>query len=371
MLLFKTFSFTGVIIIPDDYAMIQTGIDMASPGDTIKVKNNIYYESLKIDKDILLTTYGTQKPIITNPIGATITVESAQATVSGFDIQTSHKYGTGILIYGNKLVKIENCTLSGLFTGICALQMHIEINGCLIYDNDVGIFIPKEEEFNKYSSLIANCTIYKNQKGVYTTSYNTQIINSILWNNSDVDIVGSPIMTYSCIEDEYKGTGNIDTDPLFTDELSNDYSLQWNTTNFSPCIDTGDPDEIYNDADGTPSDMGAFPAIEHQWDDWQLPPNSVDNGWKWISFPALDDLTNADDFDGDMAQYMLEDILDYTILDSVIWKPILEQGSGLLNIHYEDGDWTRLNHIFTSPQGYKFNMSDNLGDYEYLEISGE
>ncbi|MCK4338721.1 MAG: T9SS type A sorting domain-containing protein, partial [Candidatus Cloacimonetes bacterium] len=117
-------------------------------------------------------------------------------------------------------------------------------------------------------------------------------------------------------------------------------------------------------------DMGAIPAIWHKYDNWQLPPNFVDDGWKWLSFPALDDLTNADDFDGDMAEYMLADILHPNILDSVIWKPILDQGSDLWKIQYFEGDWTNLNHIFTSPQGYKFNMSDNLGDYEDLEISG-
>ncbi|HHE40994.1 MAG TPA: hypothetical protein ENL10_05790, partial [Candidatus Cloacimonetes bacterium] len=195
MMVIPSIGMSGVIIIPDDHTMIQTVIDEANPGDTIKVKYDTYYESLKIDKDIFLTKYGTQIPIITSPIGATITIESAEVTVSGLDIRSSHQYGTGILIYGNKSVTIESCTLSGLYTGICALQTNVEINGCLIYDNDVGIYISQDVLFNKYSTLIVNCTICENQKGVYTTSHNTRIINSILWGNTYADIVGSPCVT--------------------------------------------------------------------------------------------------------------------------------------------------------------------------------
>ena len=41
-----TLCLADTIIIPDDYAMIQTGIDMASAGDTVKVRYGTYYETL-------------------------------------------------------------------------------------------------------------------------------------------------------------------------------------------------------------------------------------------------------------------------------------------------------------------------------------
>ena len=376
MMLFKTFSFTNVIIIPDDCTMIQTGINMASTGDTVKVKYGTYYETLTINKDITLMKYSTQMPIVSYIQGATITIESAQAAVSGFDIQTSHQYGTGILIYGNKSVKIENCILSGLFTGICALQKQVEVYNCLIHDNDMGIYISKDTEANVFPALvkeccISNCTIYGNYKGVrFISNTNKEILNTILWGNSYADIVGSPTVRYSCIEDGYKGIGCISEPPLFADPVNGDYSLIWNTTNFSPCIDTGDPNSTW-DADDTPPDMGAIPAISHKHEDWLLPPNSVDNGWKWMSFPSLNDLTNNPGvYVGDMAEYMLADILDYVILEKVVWKPLDPQSASLEYILYDGQSWSNLNHIFTSPQGYKFKMSDDLQDYVDLEISG-
>ena len=47
------------------------------------------------------------------------------------------------------------------------------------------------------------------------------------------------------------GPGDISEDPLFDPMFSN-YALSED----SPCIDTGDPDPLYNDVDGTRNDMG-------------------------------------------------------------------------------------------------------------------
>ena len=146
MLSFKTSSFTGVIIIPDDYAMIQTGINMASAGDTVKVRYGTYYETLLVNKDITLTNYYTQKPIITYFSGSTITIASAGPVVSGFDIQTTAQYGNGILVYGNHTAIIDNCIISGMYKGINSEQIQIEIYNCQIFDNNIGVFITTDVE---------------------------------------------------------------------------------------------------------------------------------------------------------------------------------------------------------------------------------
>ena len=75
--------------------------------------------------------------------------------------------------------------------------------------------------------------------------------------------------------------GNIDTDPIFADPENGDYSL----FQTSPCIDAGDPDTDW-DEDDTPPDMGAIPAIPHNYDARELT-----EIWNWVSFPMLDTLT--------------------------------------------------------------------------------
>jgi hypothetical protein len=60
-------------------------------------------------------------------------------------------------------------------------------------------------------------------------------------------------VTYSDIQGSWFGQGNINADPNYLDPEHDDYRIVWR----SPCIDTGDPDPLYNDPDSTRADMGA------------------------------------------------------------------------------------------------------------------
>jgi len=94
-------------------------------------------------------------------------------------------------------------------------------------------------------------------------------VNSIINGNSPTNVatgsLGTLNISYSNIEGDWSGTGNIDAAPLFVDATNGNYHL----TPSSPCIDAGDPDldgdgEDYTtdtndqDPDGTRMDMGAY-----------------------------------------------------------------------------------------------------------------
>jgi parallel beta-helix repeat protein len=107
------------------------------------------------------------------------------------------------------------------------------------------------------SPSLINLTITDNRHGIsgYDGS-NPDIINCILWNNSDGDLHQFHRVSYSCVQEEGIYTGinqNIRTDPRFADPGNGDYHLMskygryspidgtWPTdTISSPCIDTGD-----------------------------------------------------------------------------------------------------------------------------------
>ena len=94
--------------------------------------------------------------------------------------------------------------------------------------------------------------------GMVLVSSNPTLTNSIICDNSPESIFlytgnEEPLITYSDIEGGWTGEGNIDLDPLFTDSVNDDFTLQAG----SPCIDTGHPNLWYEDLDGTASDMGA------------------------------------------------------------------------------------------------------------------
>ncbi|RLC49624.1 MAG: hypothetical protein DRI23_08840, partial [Candidatus Cloacimonadota bacterium] len=159
-------------------------------------------------------------------------------------------------------------------------------------------------------------------------------------------------ITYSDIQGGYTGDGNINDDPIFVDAANGNYSLTWNSDDKSPCIDTGDPNQLYNDPDGTRADMGAFCAIEHRIDTVELPSPSVSNGWKWLSFPALDVVLD----DADIAGVLLYDIM-YPVLSSDLDNVEAETYTIEYNDQVEvwENDWRQ----FLRTEGFKFHMNNS------------
>ena len=130
------------------------------------------------------------------------------------------------------------------------------------------------------SPTIVNVTISGNRGGsgggIYCDQCSLKVINSILWHDSapegpEIFLVGSISheVSYSDVEGEWPGTGNIDLDPLFVG--GGDYHLSLG----SPCIDTGTDIGVYGvctDIDGdvrpylSGIDMGSDEYIGECWD---------------------------------------------------------------------------------------------------------
>ena len=179
---------------------------------------------------------------------------------------------------------IENCTFSGNAAGENGGAISNEngavpdIINSLFSDNTAtqsgGAIFNLESE-----PTLLNCTISHNYAESYGGGIVSQngkgiepiIINSILWNNSDVQISGKAKVTYSNIEEKTKGKGNIDQDPSFMDTTVSDYRLGTG----SPCIDAGNnavvstsldlagnPRIVDGNSDGSAIvDMGAYEYI--------------------------------------------------------------------------------------------------------------
>ena len=239
----------------------------------------------------------------------------------------------------------------------------------LIYDNYGTGIIAYGSDGEGAEISIVNCTITENGgHGIYVDDYFSDIVvtNCIVYDNSGTGIRNSSgttlDITFTDVDENNPdyygcsaGDGCISKNPKFNEPDSSDYSLQWDEDGFSPCIDTGNPDTLYYDTDGTPSDMGAFPAITHQWDDWELPKYGYE--WRWMCYPVIDTLTDTKDYVGDMAKYLLYEIMNpaQTYLDTVFWRP-LGYPQTINKIYYTGSVWYNETHIFTSPQGYKFKM---------------
>ncbi len=167
---------------------------------------------------------------------------------------------------------IANNTNSGNTAGIICNTSSVEITNNVIVNNtgQWGAF----NLSNGSNAIITNNTIANNlsTNNNGTTPYLMFLMNSVpvITNSIIIDSgeiyfpQSTPIITYSCVTGGFAGEGNIDEDPLFvapTEGDGTDYNgliASWWLQVGSPCIDAGNPDAMYNDADGTRNDMGAY-----------------------------------------------------------------------------------------------------------------
>jgi len=173
----------------------------------------------------LTLTNGTFNRNFANNNGGGICNGSSNPNLTAciFSNNSANKEGGGMFNHGGSPV-LTNCVFSSNFAN----------------ENGGGML----NRINSYP-IIINCTFSDNSAsdiggGIYNLMDSTiTMINCILWNNTleqiAVAISGNAIVTYSNIQGGWEGEGNIDANPLFTDETNGDYHL----TVSSPCIGTG------------------------------------------------------------------------------------------------------------------------------------
>lgn len=121
-------------------------------------------------------------------------------------------------------------------------------------------------------ATVINCVLYNNRSSVSSSGWFgggnesgsvvnngiLSIVNTIAWSN-----VGRlnnrlwPQLAIYTNSDEFQfvaGEGNLNENPMFVDSKRGNFVLESN----SPCNNTGHPDEIYNDIDGSRNDMGIY-----------------------------------------------------------------------------------------------------------------
>ena len=304
---------------------------------------------------------------------------------NGGNVTINCQYGAEIT--GNEFYNNTMSAGTLIFSGASAIG--VECDNVLILDNIIvdgvgwgnggaiclGYYVTDIDIIN--NTIVNN----ENESGIYiystSANNNDTIFNNIVAFNESGIVSQEEIEVLYCnsYDNGYcnyygviEGDGCISEPPLFTDPNNNDYSLLWNTTNFSPCIDTGDPNEIYNDADGTPSDMGAIPAISHDYFINQYDGEVFDR-IEWISFPALNRTTNnymealnvLERQSLIFPDYPNDDILDHVLYENYPFISF-ENGSWQNNLP-PDGD-------FHSEQGYKVVLQEGYYDIPMKGISG-
>lgn len=293
-------------------------------------------------------------------------------------------------IHSNTLVNCESPDVNGV-TCFFTESNNIKLNGNVIANNNY-------EQNNSVICIDDCCDVEIEDNTIIDSPIQVGILideseNTLVRNNIISNVYrgiqkydgSSPILTYNLvngIDYDYSanltpGVGSItgsEATPFIDPQLDVNYIPIWVSDVKSVCIDTGC--SMYVDVDGTRSDIGAKPAIPHRNDKWFLYNHSIEKSsvFKWLSIPALDTLTYIEDnnqliYDGDMAEYVLSDVLDNTILEQVEWSPY---GNSYINSIYwlNLDNWYNEDHVFTSSQGYKFEVKSGLLQSVELNVSG-
>jgi parallel beta-helix repeat protein len=185
-------------------------------------------------------------------------------------IHHNHSGVTGGGIGGNNAGELEiafnsfyeNLANSGPAIGFVYGSRNLRIHHNQLWSNVggaelTGLYV------NGSDCEIINNTVVGNSKGItLLNGAGTAILNNIVISNDGDGIApANAFVDYNDVWDNgsnnQPGPHGFMADPIFALPGSNDYSLM----NASPCIDTGDPDPQYNDADGTRNDMGALPNV--------------------------------------------------------------------------------------------------------------
>jgi hypothetical protein len=174
-------------------------------------------------------------------------------TITGNQTSGSAAIGGGINIEDSS-PKIESCTISYNFAdniggGIACYNSNPTIFNCLVANNE-AVYEGGGIDIENSSPVVTNCTIIVDDPnapkdgGIFASEDSSPAItNCILWGNGD-DLFNCAA-TYSCIEDDDQGIGNIHIEPTFvTGPLGNYYLSQTAAGQLtdSSGIDLGNPD---------------------------------------------------------------------------------------------------------------------------------
>ena len=289
------------------YAIIEyasTGIYCSSSSPTIS-NNTIIYNGAGDWNDVGISCQSSSSPTISNNTISNnnnhgiLCQNNSSPTISNNTI--SNNYWNGILCEYWSSPSISNNTISNqTYNGIRLYESSPSISNNTISNNNDGIYCHTNS-----SPIISNNTISTNNNGIFcswaysspTISNNTicnnnsgifwespsppTIMNNILYDNSTGILVNSSsalleynlfwlnstngsgsgiptsfgeIVTVNANGDPCDPYLNLFMDPLFIDPVN----LNFHLTENSPCIDAGNPDQIYYDPDGTIADIGAF-----------------------------------------------------------------------------------------------------------------
>lgn len=257
------------------YCHLQDGVDASTDGQFIYVYPSVCNEEITIS-GVDLTVVGGEDTIIGSATCPTVLIQSAQVELRSIHVRGAGAYetvqGGGVRVESNGSLRfIRSISAPSDCVGVACLDSRCDIHqsvvglnkggGIQIQDSDYVVmnsFLPRNgDDDTEWGSVLIDAPsstvayFYNNTVvgglcqdeagrvgGVYCVSQ-AAIVNSILWTNRRLEVLGSCNVRYSTIQQPgfQDVDGNSEEPPMFEDIQNGDFHL----TAGSPCIDAGDP----------------------------------------------------------------------------------------------------------------------------------
>lgn len=244
------------------FDMIQEGIDAALDGEIVFVRQGTYWETIKFaGRNITVTGFAPDEP---NAIGP---YPVLNARYAGTAVTFCNEEGPDCLLEGFVITR----GMGGIAGAITCLDSSPTISNCLIVGNQAmatdggggAVFCLGSD------AVFENCTFsgnYGGPQGAGLSIYvsNVLLVNSILWDNypqAYIALGSSLLITYSDIQGEWPGSGNMTEPPLFA-------APGYWARIYAPDVQTEpfDPDAIWIDGDyHLLSEFGRYQPGQDEW----------------------------------------------------------------------------------------------------------
>ncbi len=177
----------ATIYVPDDYESIQEAIDNANNGDTIIVRDGIYYENVEIDKSVTLKSDNGYANCIIDAggLGDVITINADGVVIDGFTIRNGNGSGWLVGIYVKSDYNlIKN---NSIISNDCGIELYKSSNNKITNNrveyNKGGIWL----SYSSNNKIDSNNIISNNRSGIYLYKSSNNVItnNKVEYNNED------------------------------------------------------------------------------------------------------------------------------------------------------------------------------------------
>ncbi|HSD21028.1 MAG TPA: M6 family metalloprotease domain-containing protein [Anaeromyxobacter sp.] len=243
-----------------DFPTLFTALALAPQGSTVRVPAGTFRELVRLPDAVSLVGAGPGRSILEAPDARPLVMPGEDSAVSGFTLRPAagaDALGGYALQQGFATAfTVTNSAFVGFYTALGLWEgwpptWNRHTRAARVTNNvfDGNAFALTFTYYDGFDPTIRNNAFIRNDIAVQggTAAPGRLGYNAYSRNRVDVSAVDAT-------GDDALGPGDVRVDPLFVNPDAGDYRLAPG----SPCIDAGDPDSAYRDADGSRADIGAF-----------------------------------------------------------------------------------------------------------------